>query len=103
MHVLILLERLHAAARADETDALAQAALVERAVAEFGATSARAFIDLDLREAARAIAAAKPDCVFNLAESLGRTGRFAHFPTGLLESLGVPFTGCGDAAMVVTS
>ncbi len=101
--VVVLLERLPPNARTDESDSLAQASLVESALRTLGYETARVHIDLDLGAAASSITSLAPDCVFNLAESVGRTGRFAHLPTGLLESLGIPFTGSHDAAMYVTS
>ena len=48
-----------------------------------------------------AIAAARPDIVFNIAEGRRGRGREAHVPA-ILSFLGIPFTGSGEAAMCVT-
>lgn len=103
MRVLILHEALPADARTDESDVFAQASAVESALRELGHESERLGIDLDLATARREIARRAPDLVFNLVEALGRTGRLVHVATSLLEVLRIPYAGCPDAAMYLTS
>lgn len=103
MRVLILHEALPADARTDEADVFAQASAVESALAALGHESSRLGIGLDLESARREITARAPDCVFNLVEALGRTGRLVHLATSLLEAMGLRHAGCPDAAMYLTS
>jgi len=45
----------------------------------------------------------KPDVVFNLVEGIDGKGRLAHLAPRLLEQIGVPYTGTGPDALIVTS
>jgi D-alanine-D-alanine ligase len=51
----------------------------------------------------RTVLAWCPDVVVNLVESFGGEGRLIHLAPAALETLGVPFTGSGAAALAVTS
>lgn len=59
--------------------------------------------DLDLSKAVEQLRRLKPDVVFNLVEALGGSDRLMPLATLLLESLGIPYTGCGSAAIVATN
>ena len=49
------------------------------------------------------VTAEKPDVVFNLVEGIDGKGRLAHLAPRLLEQIGVPYTGTGPDALIVTS
>lgn len=58
---------------------------------------------LDLDAVKQSLLQEKPDVVFNLVESLGRTDRMMPAATLLLESMGVPFTGSGSLAILTST
>lgn len=89
--------------RADEHDGLVQAAEVRAALESAGHAVSSLACGLDLAAAAAAIRAAAPDLVFNLVESVSGTGRLIHLAPCLLDSLGVPYTGCPADAVYETS
>jgi D-alanine-D-alanine ligase len=60
-------------------------------------------LTLDLASGRAAIAEKKPDCIFNLVESLDGDDRFIPAGPLLYESLGIPYTGSSSAAIAVTS
>lgn len=104
MRILILHDEAPAeAGRADEHDGLAQAAEIRAALESAGHTVSSLACGLDLAGAAAAIRAAAPDLVFNLVESVSGTGRLIHFAPCLLDSLGIPYTGCPADAVYETS
>ena len=102
MHLLILHDALPAdAATIDAADALVQAAHIRESLTALGHTSAIAPVTLDLSEAAAAIRSA--DCIVNLVESLDGRGSLIHLVPALVESLGVPKTGCPADAIALSS
>lgn len=103
MRVLILHDAVDAAARADELDVLVQADVVARALGELGHEPEAQPFGLDLSAARDAIAAARPDVVFNLVESVDRRGSLIHLAPALLDRIGVPYTGNRTAAVFLTS
>lgn len=103
MHVLILFDAPRPDARADELDGVAQAHAVADALAELGHAATLRGVGLDLASLERALAADKPDLVFNLVESLGGHGRLIHVVPALLEVLRMPFTGADARAMALSS
>ena len=56
-------------------------------------------VGLDLGALERALRELAPHAVFNLVESLEGRGRLLHVVPALLESLGMPFTGCSAHAL----
>ncbi len=102
MKVVILYNRPAPGDPASE-DVLAQARLVETALAERGAATARVELADDLRGMLDALLDARPDIVFNLAESVNEDPRLYPNVAAVLELLGVPFTGCGSWCMMATT
>jgi D-alanine-D-alanine ligase len=90
-------------ANPDDADVLAQAAAVSAASRKRGYTVKSLPCTLDLESLVQALRRDPPDLVFNLAESLGGHARLIHAVPYLLESLGIPFTGSGADAVLVTS
>jgi D-alanine-D-alanine ligase len=103
MKIVIFHDELSPDARPDELDTLVQANSVSHALRELGHESMRLGCTLNLERVARSLRDLKPDCVFNLVESLAGQGRLIHLATALLDSLGIPYTGAGTEAMFVTS
>lgn len=106
MRLTLLHQAVPEGAAPDEQDVLEEVAAVEAALATLGHETARLAVGLDLSAAVAALAAQKPDLVFNLCESLpgaGLGGKLASVPAALLESLGIRFTGSSAAALAVTA
>lgn len=103
MKVVLLHDEVADHASPDEADTYAQLAAVETALASLGHTHSRIPITLNLAAAADRIRAERPDLVFNLAESVGASGRLIHLAPSLLDSLGLPYTGCPTDAVYCTS
>ena len=103
MKLAIVHDRIAEVARVDERDALEQAALVGALLAELGHRSVRLEASSDLAALGRRLRAEAPDLVVNLVESLNGIAERIHWVPRWLESLGMPFTGGGSAAIRATS
>ena len=101
--VAIMLDDLGPDAGADAADTLLQAETVEAALAALHFNAVRQPVSLDLSAARRRLAEIQPVFVFNLVESLAGTGRLLHLVPGMLEVIGMPFTGSGAEAVYVTN
>ena len=101
LSVLVLHEAIGVNGRADELDTLAQAEQISSVLRQAGRRVSILQTGLDMGATLASIQALRPDCVFNLVESLGGDGRMIHFIPSLLRTAGVPFT--GSAAMPSTS
>lgn len=103
MKVAIVHDRLRPDARVDERDALLQAEVVRKQLGELGHASVRIEAGADLDALAAALHAVGAELVFNLVESLEGVAEHIHLVPRWLESLGLPFTGGGSAAIRATS
>lgn len=103
MDVLVVHEAIGPDARADELDTLLQAEQVSAALTQLGCHVSTLQTGLDLGDTLARVQEQRPDCVFNLAESLGGDGRLVHFIPALLRVAGVPFTGSDGDAMYLSS
>jgi D-alanine-D-alanine ligase len=92
-----------AAGRPDSSDTLVEAQAIAAALAKLGYETVTLPVGLDLGTLERALREVAPHAVFNLVESLEGRGRLLHLVPALLESLGVPFTGCSAHALATTS
>jgi D-alanine-D-alanine ligase len=90
-------------AAADERDVLVQVEAVRDALVRRDIDPTVIGVNLDLPRLASRLAEIGPGLVINLVESLGGTGRLAHLVPSLLEHLGLPFTGAGASAMLLTT
>lgn len=103
MRVVLLHDALGANASPDEADVFAQIKAIRGALSRLGHESATVACGLDLQAATDALRQTKPDLVFNLVESIGGQGRLIHLAPSLLDTLGVPYTGCPTDAVYCTS
>lgn len=95
MLIAVLRDRLAPDAPADEADNLVQARAVTRALEALGHRVQDLDCGLDLGRVAAALAAERPDAVFNLVEALDGRDTLAPAVPALLDSLGLPHTGSG--------
>ncbi len=103
MNVAILHDAVTDASSPDDLDVLAQADAVESALVALGHRSTRVAVTLDLHRVAADLRTLGPDLVFNLVESVGGHGRLIHLVPALLDTLGIPYTGCPAGAVFTTS
>lgn len=101
--VLILIGELSDSAAPDELDVLQQARVVEEELINSGYNTARASMGTDLGKTLRVVQRSEADIVFNLVESIGGKAELIHVAPALLRSAGIPFTGSGPEAMIITS
>ena len=87
----------------DQSDTLLEAQAIAVAVRRLGFAPTIVPVGLDLAALERTLAELAPSVVFNLVESLEGRGRLIHVVPALLESLGLPFTGCSASALGLTS
>ena len=103
MTVLVLHEAIGPDARADELDTLVQVEQVSAALRQLGNKVSVLQTGLDLDATLASIKAKRPDCVFNLVESLGGDGRMVHVIPSLLRVAEAPFTGSNGDAIYLSS
>lgn len=103
MRVIILHQAVGRDAAEDEKDVLVQAASVGQSLRRLGHAVEVVPATLDLERVRRDLAAARPDCVFFLVESLGGTDSLAHLAAFLLDSMKIPYTGAPAAALVLSN
>ena len=101
--VVLLHDAAAAAGRPDSSDTLLEAHAIARALEDLGYETAIVPVGLDLGALERALERIAPLAVVNLVESLENRGRLVHVVPAMLESLGVPFTGCSSHAVGTTS
>ncbi len=103
MKVVVLHEEVAANPRPDELDVLTQARFVVEQLTALGHAATTLAFGLRVDAFIDSITREKPDCVFNIVESVAGHGRLISLAPSVLESLRIPFTGAGADAMYVTS
>lgn len=103
MHVTLLFNQISSSPTIDERDVLVQCDAVESALVQLGHRVSQVSLGMNLAEAQTALRQLKPDVVFNLVESVGRTDRLMPLATLLLESMQIPFTGASSHTLLQTS
>ncbi len=86
-----------------EQDVLIQVQAVCRALRALGHHPVPFPCTLDLEDARRRLTAANPEIVFNLVEALGGSDWLSFLATGLLDALGLPYTGSPTPAMMIST
>jgi len=89
--------------RIDSSDTLVEAQAIAATLEAQGYDTATVPVALDLGALARRLRERPPEVVVNLVESLEGRGQLVGVVPALLESLGVPFTGCSANALAATS
>jgi D-alanine-D-alanine ligase len=103
MRVVVLHDKVGEDARQDEVDSLVQANAVSEALAELGHEPVPLTFSLDVGLVSDALRDIGPDVVFNLVEAVEGLGRFIYMAPGLLDCLGLPYTGSSTEAVFLTS
>jgi D-alanine-D-alanine ligase len=91
------------AAPPDEQDVLIQVNAVGAALASLGYKPVSVPLDLDLAEAEKRLKSLCPWVVFNLVESIAADDRLAPLACGLLDHLGIPYTGTPTSGLALAS
>jgi D-alanine-D-alanine ligase len=101
--IVLLHDVAAATGRPDSSDTLLEAQAIASALATLGYETVTLPVGLDLGALQRSLRELAPHAVFNLVESLEGQGRLLHLVPALLESLGLPFTGCSSNALATTT
>jgi D-alanine-D-alanine ligase len=101
--VLVLHERLETGARPDELDALVQVRQVMEAAETLHWAVSAEEVDLNLGRMLERLRRTRPNCIFNLVESLNGRGELIGVVPALLEGTAIPFTGSGSDAVSLSS
>ena len=91
--VLILYNKLSKKPKDDEADVIEQVNLVTVALKKLDYNVSYLQIDLNLKTAIRHIQKARPDIIFNLAETIGNKGEFTFLANSVLNFVRIPYTG----------
>ena len=103
MNITIVHQHVPGDAAADERDVLDQTAAIREALAARGHTVSVLACTTDLGNVRRKLEVQKPDCVFNLVETLDGSGRLIHLAPAAWEVAGIPFTGSSSEALYLTT
>ena len=103
MRITILYNAVREDGPADELDVLNQRDSVAKSLSALGHETGFLPLSLDLAGAAADLKLKNPALVFNLAESVDKSGRLIYFAPAVLEHLQIPFTGSGSEAMFLTT
>jgi len=100
----VILHDVHAAlGPPDQSDTLVEAQAIASVLRELDFEPETLATGLDLASLERTLHELAPAVVVNLVESLEGRGRLVHLVPALLESLGLPFTGCSASALTLSS
>lgn len=103
LRVAVLHNAVSADAGAAERDVLAQVDAVTAALLALGHEPIPLPCTLDLDAVREELLESRPDLVFNLVESLCGHDSLQHVVPALLDAIGLPFTGSGTLALLVTN
>jgi D-alanine-D-alanine ligase len=84
-------------------DVLRQVEAVEQSFAELATPAVRLPFDRDLRTFLEVLRQEQVDAVFNLCESVDDNPHLGGHPAAVFELLGLPFTGSGSLALMLTT
>ena len=103
LHVVVLHQAVSADAPPDELDVLDEVRSVRKALKSLGHRVTVLPMTANLHAMSRALRKARPDCVFNLVETLLGRGALAAAATALLDAEKLVYTGAGTAALALTT
>jgi len=101
--VVILHNQVTEASPKDELDVLVQVDAVFKSLSELGYQPVTVPFSLAFEKTIRAIKKLNPLFVFNLVESVEGNGQLIHLAPSLLDHMNMPYTGCSQEAIFVTS
>lgn len=103
MRIAVVHNEVREGAGPDEQDVLIQADAVIAALKELGHETYRLPCSLDLAGIQVRLESIKPDTIFNLVEALGGEDRLIHLFPGLMDVMGIPYTGSNTEAIFLTT
>jgi D-alanine-D-alanine ligase len=103
MRVVLLHNEVSRTPSLDEQDVLVQADVVGRALGRLGHEPIRVPCSLDLSTVRLRLLQIRPDVVFNLVESLGGSDWLMYFAPGMLDAMGIPYTGAPTEAIFLSA
>jgi D-alanine-D-alanine ligase len=103
LRAVILNNHLANSPTKDELDNLEETKAVEKALKEIGHEVHVISFSFDINKTIDSLKEIKPDFVFNLVESIEGNDSLAHFAPAILDSLGIPYTGCPTEAMYLSA
>ncbi len=101
--VVVLHEAIAVDARPDELDALVQVEETSAALERLGFAVSTLAAGLDVESWLGELRSRRPDCVFNLVESLSGDGRLITLVPTILAAAGMPFTGSDADAIYLST
>ena len=101
--VVILHSDIAPDAAEDELDCLQQAEAIAAALRKLGYKPVLLPFGLDLNQTIIKLKSLKPLAVFNIVETLASKGSLIYFAPAILDTLQIPYTGCGTQAVFQTS
>lgn len=102
-HILILIPELKEIEPDDNLATISTARELVRHYGQLGYSNVIRHFDYAPADFKTTILQEKPDCVFNLVESVSGTSRLIHVPPIYLEELQVPYTGCPAHAIEMSN
>jgi D-alanine-D-alanine ligase len=102
MKILVLHSDVPPDAPPEDEDTLIAARAISEALQARGHTASLAAFVNDREALRKLITPHRPDVVFNLVEGIEGEGRLAYLAPQMLADIGVPFTGAGARALVLT-
>jgi D-alanine-D-alanine ligase-like ATP-grasp enzyme/ribosomal protein S18 acetylase RimI-like enzyme len=103
MKITLVHQYVPADAAADERDVLDQVSAIKAALAANGHAVSVLPCTTDLGNLQRKLEVLRPDCVFNLVETLDGSGRLIHLAPALWETKDQLFTGSSSEALYLTT
>jgi D-alanine-D-alanine ligase len=103
MRIAILHNAVPPDAPPEDQDTLVEVEVVAAALARLGHESWTVACTLDLAALRKELLRQRPDVIFNLVESLDGDDSLVYLPLGVLDALGVPYTGSSTASLLLTT
>jgi len=103
MKAAILINQLSENALPDELDVLDEVKVFETALHKIGYETQRFFAGLNLEKVEKEIEKYAPDIAVNMFEGIKGKPELIYLGPGLLQSLKIPYTGCGVDSIFITA
>lgn len=101
--VLILYSEVFEDSKKDELDVLEQVDVVKNALRKKGYEVLQLSVSLKLDELLKKIGEIKPDVIFNLVETIQKTGEILYIVPAMLQHLNIPYTGALVEGLFITT